>query len=207
MTRSGVQRLYARAGGRWWDLFRSVWEPTTARAAVRDLCSLLAEYLTEHSRILDLGCGPGTNLGRILDRTLPFNRYVGMDFSPSMLALAEKKFGDVKNVSFLEVDAMALRDDGDRYDLIVSTWLLDHLDEAAEVVNNARRLLAPGGHLVMLYYGYPRWYVAFWQIPSGWLLRAAPVSNEEVSRFQGVLTKRRYRAGAVVLVDIEAPAP
>jgi len=205
MTRTDVQKLYTRAGGRWWDPFRVVWELCTSRQAKGDLESLLRRYVAPDTRVLDLGCGSGANLDRLLKLGLPFKDYTGVDFSRSMLALARKRFGDTTGVTFREGDATALEDDGERYDAIVATWLLDHLSEPVSFVDSAQRLLAPGGHLLLMFYSRPRWFLRLWLSPLGrTLVFADPVSEGEVSRFPGVAFKKTYSAGVVTLVDIGA---
>ena len=205
MTRTDVQKLYSRTGGRWWGPFRAVWELCTSRQAKAVLESLLRRYVTPETRILDLGCGTGTNLGRLLRLGLPFGRYTGVDFSSSMLALARKRFGDTPGVTFLEADATTLEDNGERYDAIVGTWLLDHLSEPVSFVNGIQRFLAPGGHLLLMFYSRPRWFLRLWLSPLGRsLVLADPVPEREVSRFSGVLLKKTYSAGVVTLIDIAA---
>jgi 2-polyprenyl-6-hydroxyphenyl methylase/3-demethylubiquinone-9 3-methyltransferase len=207
MTRTDVQKLYRLAGGRWWDPFRAQWELFWARNAVRDLDSLLRRYVGPEARILDLGCGSGANLARLRRLGLTFGHYTGVDFSPSMLALARKRFGEPPDaapvgVTFRQGDATALEDTGERYDVIVSTWLLDHLSEPAAFVNGVQRFLAPEGHLLVLFYSRPRWFVRFWMSPIGRIVRATPVSEREVSRFTNVRTKKSYGGGVATLVDI-----
>ena len=202
MTRIDVQKLYSLAGGRWWDPFRAQWELFWARNAVRDLDSLLRRYVTPEARILDLGCGTGANLARLRRLGLAFGHYTGVDFSPSMLALARKRFGDPPDVTFRQGDATALEDTGERYDVIVSTYLLDHLSEPAAFVNGVQRFLEPDGHLLLLFYSQPRWFVRFWMSPIGRIVRATPVSEREVSRFENVRAKKSYGAGVATLVDI-----
>ncbi|MGB6836751.1 MAG: class I SAM-dependent methyltransferase [Dehalococcoidia bacterium] len=203
MTRTDVVNLYSVAGGRWWDPFRVVWELCTSRRAKRDLESLLRRYVTAESTILDVGCGTGTNLGRLLRLEIPFAHYTGVDFSPSMLARARKRFRHLPRLTFREGDATALGDTGERYDLIVATWLLDHVRESAACVNDIQRFLAADGHLLLLFYSKARWFIASWLSPLGGLLvRADPVPEQEISKFSSVVSKKSYCAGAVTLVDI-----
>ena len=203
MTRTDVQKLYTRAGGRWWDPFRAVWELCTSRRAKADLESLLRRYVTPDTRILDLGCGTGANLGRLLRLGLSFGHYTGVDFSSSMLALGRKRFGEMPGVTFREGDATALEDSGERYDAIVATWLLDHLSEPVSFVNGIQRFLAPDGHLLLVFYSRPRWFLRLWLSPLGRsLVLADPVPEREVARFSNVLSKKTYSAGVVTLVDI-----
>jgi ubiquinone/menaquinone biosynthesis C-methylase UbiE len=202
MTRTDVQKLYRVAGGRWWDVFRAQWEAVWARNAVRDLDSLFRRYVTPEARILDLGCGSGANLARLRRLGLPFGHYTGVDFSPSMLALARKRWGDPPDVTFRQGDATALEDTGERYDVIVAKWLLDHLSEPAAFVNGVQRLLDADGHLLLLFYSRPRWFVRFWLSPLGRIVRATPVSEREVSQFTNVRTRKSYGGGVATLVDI-----
>ncbi len=205
MTRTDVQKLYTRFGGRWWEPFRTGWEFLTCRQAIKDLESLMRRYAGADTRVLDVGCGTGGNLGRLVRLGVPFRDYTGLDFSPSMLALARKRFGYVSNARFIEADATNIPGTGERYGLIVSTWLLDHLDRPAEFVNSAQRFLEPGGHMFVLFYSEPVRFLRFWFVPWGkFLVRAAPVSRRVESEFQGVLTRKRYTAGLATLVDIEA---
>lgn len=205
MTRKDVQKLYTRFGGRWWEPFRAGWEFLTCREAIKDLESLMRRYVTADTRVLDAGCGTGGNLGRLLRLRLPFRDYIGLDFSPPMLALARKRFGQVPNARFVEADATDLPDTGERYGLIVSTWLLDHLDRPAEFVNSARRLLQPGGHMLVLFYSEPTPFLRFWFVPLGkFSVRATPVSPRVESQFQGVRRRKRYTAGLSTLVDVSA---
>jgi len=203
MTRTDVVNLYSVAGGRWWDPFRVVWELCTSRGAKRDLESLFQRYVGPETRILDVGCGTGANLDRLLRTGLPFGHYTGVDFSESMLALVQKRFGHLPRVTFAEGDATALGNTGERYDLIVATWLLDHVRESAACVNDIQRFLAADGHLLLLFYSRARWFIASWLSPLGRLLvRADPVPEQEISKFSSVVSKKSYCAGAVTLVDI-----
>jgi ubiquinone/menaquinone biosynthesis C-methylase UbiE len=203
MTRTDVQRLYSVAGGRWWEPFRTVWEFCTSRQAKRDLHSLLQRYVTPEAKILDLGCGAGENLGRLLRLGLPFAHYTGVDFSRDMLALARERFGRTPDVTFVEGDATALEDTGERYDVIIGTWLLDHLREPAAFVSYIQRFLATDGHLLLLFYSRARWFLRMWLLPLGRLLVLAEmVPEREVRAFSGVLARRTYCAGVVTLVDI-----
>jgi ubiquinone/menaquinone biosynthesis C-methylase UbiE len=202
MTRTDVQKLYTVMGGRWWDPFRAQWELIWARNAVRDLDSLLRRYVTPEARILDVGCGTGANLARLRRLGLPFGPYTGVDFSPSMLTLARKRFGHPPDVTFRQGDATALEDTGERYDVIVSTYLLDHLSEPAAFVNGVQRFLAPDGRLLLLFYSQPRWFVRFWMSPIGRIVRATPVAEREVSQFENVRAKKSYAGGVATLVDI-----
>lgn len=204
--RTDVQKLYSTLAT-WYDPFRRVWVLLTSQQAERDLDSLFRRYVTPEATILDLGCGTGINVSRLLRLGLRFREYRGIDFTESMLAVAQKKYGYVPNVTFSWGDVTALEDAGWRYDLIVSTYVLSHLRRRAAFVHDAQRFLQPGGHLLLLFYSRPRWWVRFWIGPLGnVLLRADPVRRSEVASFANVRTRRAYFAGAVTLLEIAVPA-
>lgn len=204
VSRAGVKKLYSIAGGRWWDPFRAVWELLTCRDAERDLNALLRRHLTAESRILDLGCGTGANLRRLLRLRLKFASYTGIDFSSDMLSIARGNLGHLPGVTFREADVTELADTAERYDVIIATWLLDHLRKPAAFVNSTARLLADGGHLLLLFYSEPDWVLDFWLSPLGHLtVRADPVRRREVERFADVISKKTYSAGLATLVCIQ----
>jgi trans-aconitate 2-methyltransferase len=94
--------------------------------------------------VLDAGCGSGRVTQLLLDR-LPEGRMVGIDGSPSMVAMAREALGDRAEIR--EGDLAAL-DIEEEFDLVYSNavfhWITDH-------ENLFRRLFAalrPGGRLV-----------------------------------------------------------
>jgi ubiquinone/menaquinone biosynthesis C-methylase UbiE len=98
-------RRRARTGGSWldittaytilaplYDFFRPWWIAVMAREAEECLESeILSQYVTPSARILDLGCGTGANLERLLRLALPFGTYTGLDLTPAMLSRARLK--------------------------------------------------------------------------------------------------------------------
>jgi trans-aconitate 2-methyltransferase len=97
--------------------------------------------------VLDAGCGSGKVTRLLLDR-LPRGRVYGVDFSPSMLAVAAEQlasYGD--RVRLLEGDLTSVRLP-EPVDAIFSNatfhWVPDH----PALFRNLHSLLAPGGALV-----------------------------------------------------------
>jgi ubiquinone/menaquinone biosynthesis C-methylase UbiE len=203
MTGRDVQRVYSLVGARWYDPFRALWVLCTSRRAERDLDALFRRYVTPQARILDLACGTGVNVGRLVRLGLPFASYEGVDLTDRMLAIAKKKFGHLPGVTFSQGDVTALKDTGAPYDVVVSTYLLSHLREPAAFVNSVQRFLEPHGRLLLIFYSRPRWFLDWWLTPLGRLiLRADPVSVEEARSFSGVVSRKAYFAGAVSLIEI-----
>jgi SAM-dependent methyltransferase len=105
------------------------------------------------SRVLDVGCGHG----RVATLLPSGTHYVGLDFSPEMLALAEEKAAGRPSVhsDFVAADLLdphwERRIDG-TFDWIVFRAVLHHVPGYANrlrILRQAARLLAPGGHILL----------------------------------------------------------
>jgi SAM-dependent methyltransferase len=119
--------------------------------AHREFDAALAKYLPPDGRVLDLGAGTGANLGRLLEMELPFAAYTAVDTTEAMLEQARLKYGHVPQATFHQLDLMTDPLPAGTFDLIVSTWALEHMDDPALVVDKAWRRLAPGGHMALLF--------------------------------------------------------
>jgi SAM-dependent methyltransferase len=98
---------------------------------------LRAVDLRRVRRVLDVGCGPGTNARHFREHD-----YLGVDINPAYIRHAERRFGSRFRVA--DVTTMLI-EPGQAYDCILVNSLLHHLpDEAAD------RLL---GHLATLLSG------------------------------------------------------
>src|SRR5687767_12064304 len=58
--------------------------------------------------VLDIGCGPGTDLGRLADAVGPGGSVIGVDRDPKMLAEASRRSANRANVSVRAGDAHQL---------------------------------------------------------------------------------------------------
>ena len=109
---------------------------------------VLLEFLPERvGRVLDLGCGDGEVVGRVLEAR-PDAQAVAADFSAEMLRRVRERFVEALNVTIVEHDLDApLPGDWGTFDVVVSAFAIHHVvDERkralyAEVYDR----LAPGG--------------------------------------------------------------
>lgn len=100
--------------------------------------------------VLDFGCG----IGRL---TVPlarrFDEAVGVDLAESMLAAARRLHASVDNCRFVRNDVDDLSQfAGTSFDLVVSLFVLQHLDSDRAVeslLGELVRVLAPGGGLLV----------------------------------------------------------
>jgi SAM-dependent methyltransferase len=95
-------------------------------------------------RVLDVGCGPGTNA-----RHFEHADYLGVDNNPAYIAWARRRYGD----RFLVADVC--RDDapvGSGFDFILVNSLLHHVDttDARRILSRLASLLTDEGHVHIL---------------------------------------------------------
>lgn len=108
-------------------------------------------------RYLDIGTGTGDLVFEILDQSV--NVLVdGIDPSGQMLAIARDKaakrgIGDA--VSFISGDALDLPMESKTYDGIVSGFCFRNIERRQRALEEMRRVLKPGGLLVILEATYP----------------------------------------------------
>ena len=104
-------------------------------------------------RVLDIGCGPGVS-AFVLGKELGRSEIVGVDLSEKMVARARqhhaRRFAHLRNVSFEVGDATRLRFEDGSFDLVVGHSFLYLVPDRSAVLREIRRLLAPGGCVVLL---------------------------------------------------------
>ena len=125
-------------------------------------------------RVLEVGAGTGATTAHVLP-VLPLERahYVFTDLSPLFLAHAKSKFADFQNVSFQLLD---LEDDlstqglrPNSFDVIIASNVIHATSDVRHTLASVRRLLAPGGWLLMLEVTRPqRWFDVTFGLTDGW---------------------------------------
>ncbi len=123
---------------------------------------VIPQYCPSGAAVLDLGCGTGANLGRILRTGIPISRYVGVDISPAMLRHARQKFSWLKSAEFYIGDVERLSFSDNTFDFALSTWALEHVPQTEVAVTEALRVLKRGAHLAVLFHSIPDFP---WSIP------------------------------------------
>lgn len=106
----------------------------------------LVSIVNSCSVAVDLGCGNGSLLEALLAKCVSV---IGVDSSPKMLELAEKRIGANPKVSLRigELTHLPLRDW--EADLAVISMVLHHLPRPETAVSEAARTLTSGGRLVI----------------------------------------------------------
>lgn len=108
--------------------------------------------------VVDLGCGPANQLVQVA-RLNPDARFIGVDASASMLALAADTLArcGVRNVELRQARMEALAGIVDASaDAVISTMSLHHLADTAALaatLGEVRRVLKPGGGVYLVDFG------------------------------------------------------
>ena len=113
------------------------WQPATAVYE-----GLIRTRLTPGARALDLGCGRGgvlEQLGAAVDRPLGFD--------PDVRSLIEHRLPALPRAA-AAADALPLSSAS--VDLVLASWVLEHLPDPARAFSEIGRVLRPGGVFVFL---------------------------------------------------------
>jgi SAM-dependent methyltransferase len=133
--------------------------PELLRAATREVVEALGLWglLGRDKSLLEIGCG----IGRFEEALAPEVRFaVGVDVSAAMLAQARRRCAALPNTAFLRssgLDLAAFADGG--FDLVLAIDSFPYLVQAggelaARHIEEAARVLKPGGDLVILNFSY-----------------------------------------------------
>ncbi|MET8282230.1 methyltransferase domain-containing protein [Micromonospora sp. NPDC005174] len=99
--------------------------------------------------VVDVGCGPGTDLGRLADAVRPDGLVVGVDRDGRMLAEAARRVAGRSGIDLRAGDAHGLPLDDASMDRVRIDRVLMHVDDPATVLAQVRRVLRPGGVLAV----------------------------------------------------------
>jgi SAM-dependent methyltransferase len=122
--------------------------------------------------VLDAGTGTGF-WARIAARALPRASVVGVDFSPRYLEVARREPARA-NLRFELADLAALPDRAGRYDAIICSRVLDTIPARAATLRELRRVLRPGGELLLFLKGRSAWPDRILASGVGMILGRAP---------------------------------
>ena len=123
------------------------WDHSLVLPAVKEFLSSFASPV----KLLDIGCGNGAMLAALSDLELDAT---GVDSSPSAIGFAQRQ---ESRATFLQFDATQLLPFlPNSFDAIISVEVIEHIYSPRELLDNALRLLKPGGRILLTtpYHGY-----------------------------------------------------
>ena len=154
-------------GGRWY----------TSRVLQRAVHATVERHLynTEHAILIDYGCGDTPYRGFVAPRV---GRYLAFDLP-----------GNEHADEHLTPDGRVVLSDGSA-DAVLSTQVLEHVPDPAAYLAECRRLLRPGGKLVLSTHGHWRFHphpTDFWRWTSQGLRKVVTEAGFDVVDWRGVL--------------------
>ncbi len=113
-------------------------------------------------RVLDVACGTGDLTRAFVDADV--EQVTGLDFTPEMLAIARthrlrgrfEKASCSPSIRYVQGDAMNLPFVDDSFDVVSIAFGIRNVAEPSRALAEFRRVLRPGGRLVVLEFGRPR---------------------------------------------------
>ena len=138
------------------------------RRATREVLAL-----RDGEQVLDVGSGPGFLADEMAREVGASGRVVGVDPSESMLALARRQTAAAE---FRAGGALELPFDDGSFDVVVSTQVLEYVEDVAAALAEARRVLRPGGRLLVL---DTDWDSIVWQTADAERMRRVLAAWEE----------------------------
>ena len=167
--------------------------------------AVAAALLRPGDRVLDAGTGTG-DLARLAVKAGA--AVVGVDVSLEMLSVAQSRLSRPR-VAWAGADVAQLPFRAESFDVVLTGFTLRHPTSLADALGELRRVLAPGGRLVILEFAHPaqplvraayRAYSALIPTIGGWLTGDADAYVylvESIRRFppQAILTGKLSEAG------------
>lgn len=136
-----------------YDNFANVWDHQVATPALAEVNRLIEERVKPGSVVLDAGAGTGERTLAILEHSQP-GRVIALDASEAMLDVARSKIQDPR-VSFVQGDVWRLPFADDVFDVVVSTWVIEIMDDPRAVVQEFIRVVKPGGLVIYAFCSLP----------------------------------------------------
>jgi ubiquinone/menaquinone biosynthesis C-methylase UbiE len=133
-----------------WDFASATYYGTMDRTRARlDDLALQELRLQPGESVLDIGCGPGATLERLREAVGPAGRVVGVDYSPRMVARAQRRVREHgwTNVTVRRADASRESLGDNEFDAAVALASLSAMPDVRAAAALAHDALRPGGRL------------------------------------------------------------
>ena len=119
------------------------------------ILKLLQPIQVRGKRVLEIGCGLGTDGGQFVRKGA---NYIGMDLTSASVQLARRRF-QLSKLSgvVLEADAEDIPFEDETFDLVYSHGVLHHTPDTQRAFNEIHRVLRGGGQAIIMLYHRDSW--------------------------------------------------
>jgi demethylmenaquinone methyltransferase/2-methoxy-6-polyprenyl-1,4-benzoquinol methylase len=149
-------------------------EPRWRRRAVRLTRTRPGE------RVLDVATGTGNVAADLQRRVQPGGEVLGVDLSPGMIEVAERRFGDRPGLRFVVGDALALPTEDASFDAATIAFGMRNLPDYRQGFAEMARSVRPGGRVVCLEIARPKRRIA--QVLQLWFDRIVPLIGRVIGQ-------------------------
>lgn len=127
----------------------------------------IASHLKQKSKVIDLGCGAGFLTNAL---AAAGHEVTGVDLSKGSLEMAQKN----SPATYIEADVTAVPLTSHTFDVVCAMDLLEHVPDPKKVVQEAARLLKPGG--LFFFHTFNRTFMSWLLVIKGvdWFVKNAP---------------------------------
>ena len=134
-----------------WNTHPLYWDAlSTENSAASPMRERAASFIPDGSKVLDVACGSAANAYWMAGRC----KYFGTDISQSGLRRASQP-----GLRLACADADQLPFASESFDAAISTFALEHSVNPVQMLREMRRIVRPGGCIVLL---GPSWDLPFW---------------------------------------------
>jgi SAM-dependent methyltransferase len=100
--------------------------------------------------VLDVGCGPGLLTRGLAAAVGPDGFVLGLDLSPSMLALAHQRCAGIPQIALTQADATRLPVRSGAADAVAAAQVLLYVEQPQAALAEIRRVLRPDGRVAIV---------------------------------------------------------
>jgi len=123
-------------------------KPSAIQASKRLMLERIA--LAPGEAVLDVGCGPGTDVFDMVELVGPAGRLVGLDASEVMIAEARRRAQQLQApITFKVGEVYALPFPDGAFDVCRTERLLEHIPDAGQALAEMVRVTRPGGRILV----------------------------------------------------------
>lgn len=131
-------------------------------------------------RVLDVATGTGKVAADLHRRVQPGGSVLGVDLSPGMIAVAQRRFGDRPGLTFVVGDALALPTQDATFDAATIAFGMRNLPDYGRGFAEMARSVRPGGRVVCLEIARPKRRIA--RLLQVWFDRIVPLIGRVIGQ-------------------------